>query len=216
MAVDQGDLLHRMVQFYTQKYGVSNSKNATIISVNKSFTYTLTPSTRTRTIRLSVHHDGRVTVTAPSWVSQNKVDRFVEQKRVWVERKLAQFARRGPLTVVEHARKDEAQHREVAHELAVARVVHFSRHYGYKVGRITIRDQKSRWGSCSKKGNLNFSYKIALLPQHLADYIVVHELCHIGQFNHSKAFWSLVGEMIPNHKECREQLKRTVFKHNSL
>jgi predicted metal-dependent hydrolase len=67
--------------------------------------------------------------------------------------------------------------------------------------------QRSRWGSCSRKGNLNFNYKLIQLPQELADYIVVHELCHLKQFNHSHAFWNLIAETIPNHIELRKILK---------
>jgi hypothetical protein len=65
-----------------------------------------------------------------------------------------------------------------------------------------------RWGSCSKKGNLNFNYKIALLPQRHSDYVIVHELCHLREFNHSKKFWDLVEQAVPNHRALRTELKR--------
>ena len=80
--------------------------------------------------------------------------------------------------------------------------------YGFRVGRISVKNQKTRWGSCSKKGNLNFNYKIVLLPEPLADYIVVHELCHLGEFNHSKNFWNLVARTMPDYKARRAALKR--------
>jgi len=91
-----------------------------------------------------------------------------------------------------------------AHE----RIRHFNLSYGFAIGRITIRNQRSRWGSASKKGNLNFHYKIALLPPRLADYIIVHELCHLAEFNHSPRFWSLVAKMLPDHKERKGELKK--------
>ena len=91
------------------------------------------------------------------------------------------------------------------------RVRHFMGHYGVRhgmvVGRIAIRNQKSRWGSCSKKGNLNFNYKILFLPPDIVDYIIVHELCHLRQFDHSPKFWALVGETIPNYQQLRARLR---------
>ena len=84
----------------------------------------------------------------------------------------------------------------------------FNRHYGFAYNNVAIRNQRSRWGSCSKKGNLNFNYRILLLPEHLADSVIVHELCHLKEFNHSKAFWKLVEETIPDHKARRLALAR--------
>lgn len=79
--------------------------------------------------------------------------------------------------------------------------------YGFVYNRVAIRNQRTRWGSCSKKGNLNFNYRIASLPFHLADYIIVHELCHLREFNHSQNFWNLVAQVIPDHRERRRELR---------
>ncbi len=106
------------------------------------------------------------------------------------------------------SRREYLKHKESAREIVISKLAQFNMHYGYTYGRITIRNQKSRWGSCSKCGNLNFNFKIALLPERLVDYIVVHELCHLGQFNHSQDFWNLVGEMIPDYKKRVEELKK--------
>jgi hypothetical protein len=100
------------------------------------------------------------------------------------------------------------KHREAARALAKRRIEHFSPIYQVSVRRISIRNQKTRWGSCSTRGNLNFNYKIALIPEHLADYIIVHELCHLREFNHSANFWNLVAQTFPNHLEIREELRR--------
>lgn len=100
------------------------------------------------------------------------------------------------------------KHKEMARKIVHDRIAHFAPLYGLTVGRIAIRDQRSRWGSCSRKGNLNFNYRIALLSPHLVDYIIVHELCHLKEFNHSKHFWDQVARTIPDHVSCRKELHR--------
>ena len=105
-------------------------------------------------------------------------------------------------------RKKYLEHKEAARELVRGRLEYFNTQYGYKIGRVSIKNTRSRWGSCSSKGNLNFNYRIALLPKHLVDYVVVHELCHLGQFNHSPAFWNLVARTIPDYVTRREELRK--------
>lgn len=101
---------------------------------------------------------------------------------------------------VREARRDVAE-----------RLVRLNREYGYKIGKVAIRKQKSRWGSCSQKGNLNFNVRIVFLPDHLRDYVIVHELCHLGEFNHSKVFWDLVARTVPDWKTRRKELHRYRF-----
>lgn len=98
-------------------------------------------------------------------------------------------------------------HKESARKLVRERLEYFNQFYGFKYNKVAIRNQKTRWGSCSKRGNLNFSYKLALLPPHLSDYIIVHELCHLQEFNHSQAFWDLVAKKFPEHGNLRKQMK---------
>ena len=100
------------------------------------------------------------------------------------------------------------KYKEVARGLVRERLEYFNTLYGYKWGRIAIKDHKSRWGSCSKKGNLNFNYRVVLLPPHLADYIVVHELCHLGELNHSPRFWALVERALPDWRARRAELMK--------
>ncbi len=100
------------------------------------------------------------------------------------------------------------KYKEQARELAHRKVDEYSKIYNVTYNRIAIRNQRTRWGSCSRRGNLNFSYKIALLPEELSDYIIVHEVCHLGEFNHSKNFWNLVAQTIPNHEELRKKLNK--------
>lgn len=104
-------------------------------------------------------------------------------------------------------RRDYLKYREVARGIVHERVKHWSTIYNLTIRKITIRNQRTRWGSCSKNGNLNFNYRIAHLPTHLVDYLIVHELCHLKEFNHSKAFWDLVGENIPDFRKLRSELR---------
>ena len=101
---------------------------------------------------------------------------------------------------------DLKKYRSVALKLAETRLIHFNQLYGFTWKSVSIRNQQTRWGSCSSAGRLNFSYKIALLPPHLADYIIVHELCHLGEMNHSKKFWALVARVLPEYRQLRHEL----------
>ena len=84
---------------------------------------------------------------------------------------------------------------------------YYGERHDITVGKIAIRNQKSRWGSCSKKGNLNFNYKLVFLSPEIRDYVIVHEICHIKEFNHGRDFWNLVGEAVPEYKEMRKRLR---------
>ncbi len=104
-------------------------------------------------------------------------------------------------------RRHYLAHKEAARAIVHARVDHFSKHYQLPVGKITIRNQRSRWGSCSKKGNLNFNYKLAFLPDELRDYVIIHEICHIKEFNHGRGFWELVSQAAPEYRQLRKRLR---------
>lgn len=100
------------------------------------------------------------------------------------------------------------QYKSRALEIAKQRIAYFNAIYQFKINKVTIKNQRTRWGSCSKKGNLNFNYKIALLPKKLSDYIIVHELCHLKELNHSQKFWNLVAKTIPDYKKIKKQFKK--------
>lgn len=100
------------------------------------------------------------------------------------------------------------EQKEDARKLVTERLEHWNKQYKFKYGRVSIRNQRSRWGSCSSKGNLNFNFRIVTLPPHLADYLIVHELCHLGQMNHSQKFWDLVGETLPNYIDLMQELRK--------
>lgn len=101
----------------------------------------------------------------------------------------------------------ENRYRIAAKDYFTARVDYFHKFTGGEYTSITIRDQKSRWGSCSSKGTLSFNYRLLFAPPRILDYVVVHELCHLTHMNHSKDFWHMVEDFIPDYKVCRQWLR---------
>ena len=87
------------------------------------------------------------------------------------------------------------------------RLAFYAPRVGAHFGRVTIREQKSRWGSCSRKGNLNFNWKLIMAPPEVLDYVVIHELCHLHEFNHSPRFWALVAAQMPEYEAWKKWLK---------
>jgi len=109
-------------------------------------------------------------------------------------------------------RRFTVKKREQARRFIESRIKYFNSFYGFKIKRVAIKNTSTRWGSCSSLGNLNFNYKIIYLRAQLADYLIVHELCHLGELNHSKRFWTLVGKTIPDYVNLNKELKRTNVK----
>ncbi len=167
----------------------------------------LRPHARARNLRVRVHPGGRVTVTAPKRHSYAGVIRFLERYRGWIERARAELANRPAPKPKAEARRQYALHKEAARRRAYALIAKFGPAYDVTVRSVSIRDQKSRWGSCSRNGTLSFNYRIALLPEPLAAYIVVHELCHLIEFNHSPRFWAQVARVVPQHRALRKALQ---------
>ncbi len=171
--------------------------------------YTLKQSARARHMRITVRCDASVVVTVPHFFSQNKVEKFLADKAGWVLKKVAHFQKLGP--VFREGRRggvrEYRQLKEQAREFVKEKIAEINKFYNFSFNRVCIKNHKSRWGSCSKKGNLNFNYKIIHLPVELAEYIVVHELCHLKELNHSFRFWALVAKAVPDYKARRRKLK---------
>jgi predicted metal-dependent hydrolase len=172
--------------------------------------YTLKESDRARSMRIGVLPGGTVVVTVPRRFgpSRDAVERLIARYSQWIE---AQVRKMQGRTVIRLRRGDIPRLKREALALAEERCAHFAALYGYSYKKITIRAQKTRWGSCSKNGNLSFNYKIAALPVHLQDAIVAHEICHRGAFDHSKKFWDLMSRTVPDHKAVRKELKNLSF-----
>jgi predicted metal-dependent hydrolase len=162
-------------------------------------------------MRLAVYCDGSVVVTMPHNLRESIVERFIEKKTEWLFSKINFFKQFKGQPIAPHGRRDYLKHKDMAHLLAKEKVSHFNEFYGYKINKINIKNQKTRWGSCSKNGNLNFNYKILFLPEIQRDYIIVHELCHLKEFNHSRYFWSLVAQTFPQWRAAKKELKNSAL-----
>lgn len=183
------------------------------IDLNKhKVEYTLKVNRRSHRLRLAIYCDGRFVVTAPKFMSLNYVETFIIRKAQWVLGRIRYFKRFPGQALSRLTKKDYLKHKEQALTLVHNRIAHFNQIYNVTINRICIRNQKTRWGSCSKKGNLNFNYRIVLMPAEFADYIIVHELCHLIEFNHSKKFWALVDKAVPNFLKIRKELRKGNFK----
>lgn len=157
-------------------------------------------------MRISVTAGGLLSVTIPHRFPERGVEQAMQGHAEWILKQILKFEYKGG-RLARYGREHYLEHKEGARRLAYERLAHFNQLYKLTYGAISIRDQKTRWGSCSRAGNLNFNYKLAIVPEHIADYVIVHELCHLQEFNHSKAFWDLVARAIPNHREIRKQLR---------
>ena len=162
-----------------------------------------------RTVSVEIRPDGSLLVRAPHKMSQERIAAFLDEKRSWIEKHRRLMAQRQetrartPALTAEEMRELTRQ----ALEDIPARVARYAPLVGVSYGRVTIRNQKTRWGSCSSKGNLNFNCLLMLAPPQVRDYVVVHELCHRKEMNHSPRFWAQVEQVMPDYRPRRQWLK---------
>lgn len=175
---------------------------------NKKVDYLVRKSKRAKRLRLAIYCDGSFVVTVPNGLDTSRVENYILQKAEWVLEKLKIMKKRSNnLVFTKRNKREYLKLKDQALKMAEKKVEKFNKVYGFKFNQIAIKNQKTRWGSCSKKGNLNYNYKIALLPDKLADYIIVHELCHLKEFNHGRKFWNLVEKGMPDYRERIEKIK---------
>ena len=157
-----------------------------------------------KSIAIQITPDGQVVVRCPKRMRIEEARRFAESKADWIEKHLAKIP---PQDVTKYTPKEIEQLREQARKLVTERVRHYAPIIGVTYGQIAIRTQHIRWGSCSSKGNLNFNCLLALVPPEVLDYVVVHELCHRKELNHSERFWKEVERILPDYKTRKKWLK---------
>ena len=164
-----------------------------------------------KTICIEITPDARVIVRAPKYASLNDINRLIGEKADWIDKHLRKMEERQKER--ENAPQPELSKQEIkllttkAKRIIPQRVRHYATLMGVEYGRVTIRMQKSRWGSCSAKGNLNFNCLLMRTPVEIIDYVVVHELCHLKELNHSPRFWAEVEKVLPDYKERRKWLR---------
>ena len=162
-----------------------------------------------KTVSIQVNQDLSITVRAPQRVTQKEIKIILEKNDSWIQKHIEML--REKQAEAEDVKKLTAEEiktlAEQALKLIPQRVEYFARQVGVTYGRITIRNQKTRWGSCSSKGNLNFNCLLMLAPTEILDYVVVHELCHRKEMNHSKAFWTEVEKVLPDYRQSVQWLK---------
>lgn len=162
------------------------------------------------TCQIQVKNDGSVIVRAPRLMPERDIMRFVSEKEEWIERAQAKVkeARERADAAEPLTNADIEALADKALEYIPHRVAYFAPIVGVEYGRITIRNQRTRWGSCSGKKNLNFNCLLMMTPEDVIDYVVVHELCHLKEMNHSPSFWAEVERVLPYYKKSRLWLKR--------
>lgn len=171
---------------------------------------------RRRTIELQLKKTGEIVVRAPYNISNTEIKSFIESKSGWIEKHLAELEQMRERGELEDLTTDNT--RLVSEEMLKAlteeaqrvippRVAEYAERMGVTYGHITIRHQKTRWGSCSCTGNLNFNCLLMKAPTEILDYVIVHELCHRWEMNHSRAFWQHVAQYMPDYRQRRKWLR---------
>lgn len=167
---------------------------------------------RRKTCAVSISAEGKITLRLPLRTSEAQVRHLLLDKQHWIITHYLEAVKRAknrPVSNLTDTQRAALEKRYItaAKEYFPKRVACFAPLTGGTYTRITIRDQKTRWGSCSAKGTLSFNWRLMLAPPAVLDYVVVHELCHLTHMDHSKAFWSLVESICPDYRTHRKWLK---------
>jgi predicted metal-dependent hydrolase len=156
---------------------------------------------RARRYVLRVDIDGRVRVTIPRGGSRREADAFAQKHAEWVARQRARLPR-GGAPVEEHRALREHAGRELP-----ARLIELARQHGLSVSRVSVRNQRSRWGSCGRDGHICLNWRLVLMPLWVSDYVLIHELMHLKRMDHSPAYWRLVADAYSEYRAARQWLR---------
>ena len=175
-----------------------------------SLPYEIIKSNR-KSIGIEIKQGGCILVRIPKNLTKFQMDSILDKKQDWI---LETYLKQKDTPILRKETSSnpqlqylEKQYKKAAAEYIPKRVEYFISLTGGNYFRITIRDQKTRWGSCSSNGTLSFNWRLMLAPPHVLDYVVVHELCHLTYMNHSRDFWGKVEDVIPDYKIHKKWLK---------
>lgn len=162
-----------------------------------------------RNISLQIREDRQIIIKVPCWLPEYRLDSFIEEKKDWIIKTYESIPAPRELSLREQNQLTalEKRYRKAAKEYIPERVAYFHQFTGGTYEKVVIRDQKTRWGSCSSNKTLSFNYRLMLAPPQILDYVVVHELCHLKHMNHSQEFWAAVEAVLPDYKIRRKWLK---------
>lgn len=176
--------------------------------------YSVRVSRRGRHLRMTVGvKDGLVVIIPTPW-HERYVQNFLREKAKWILKHLKSVSKQKNKTVLPHNNGDYAKNKKLFLQAVTKRVEFFNSLYNFQYNKISIRNQTSLWGSCTRAGNLQFNFKLSYLPQTSIDYVIVHELCHLKEHNHGPRFWHLVEKTIPEYKAIRKSLHGYVMQES--
>lgn len=162
-----------------------------------------------KTLSIHVSPEGKIIARAPLRMPKREIEAFIISKSDWIARQIVLVHEASKLPSLSRSDLDDLKKK--AHQIIPARAFHYAEIMGLSYGKISIRTQKTRWGSCSAKGNLNFNALLLLAPPEIMDYVIVHELAHLRHMNHSSRFWAEVAKYMPDYK-----LRARWFKENGV
>lgn len=166
---------------------------------DQEFSYIVKKNKRTKKVKLIIRPNNSLVISAPIKIKLKTAEKLILSESDLILKKII-FLKKNRLDFLEN--------KEKALLLIKEKIIKFNKIYKVRINNIKIKNQKTRWGSCSKRGNLNFNYRIINLPEKLIDYIIVHELCHLKELNHSINFWQLVSNTLPNYVELKKDLRK--------
>ena len=183
-----------------------------IILDGQKIIYTITTSRRSRNVRMRMEYDGSLVVSVPHPGFARFVEPFLRQKASWILRHRERMKKLKGKTFIKPSKREYEKNKHEILRKVKERLEFFNRFYKFPYKKVRIRNQSSLWGSCTRAGNLQFNYKLMYVPPKTFDYVIVHELCHLAEHNHSDRFWKLVAKMIPNYKAVRRSLHQYVLR----
>lgn len=160
-----------------------------------------------KTLMIQMTDSVQLLVKAPIEMSEREIYRFLKQKTFWIYKRAKQVREKKDTRVL-RTEKELIALKEQARMVLTAKTDEYAKQIGVAYTKIRIGNQKTRWGSCSSRGTISYNWRLIMMPEAIMDYVVVHELCHLKEMNHSVRFWKLVASILPDYQECREWLKK--------